>query len=165
MNNTNEEPAAAIWDRLDDLDDAELAMLVEAATSVIAEHTDEAGAKTYLEMPLRPASQVLKSTLADAGVAVDEEATAELVRNQKATRQLTVRVLRSLAQQPILAAEIETAYRDRQKMLVIDAGLISAAALLLLVLKLKRVKIGGVDVSFYDARQSALDSIRRLLGM
>lgn len=164
MNNTNEEPAV-IWDRLDDLDDAELTMLVEAAASVIADHTDEAGARTYLEMPPRPAGQILKSTLADAGVAVDEEAAAELVRDQKAARQLTVRVLRSLAQQPILAAEIEAAYRDRQRMLVIDAGLISAAALLLLVLKLKRVKIGGVDVSFYDARQSALDSIRRLLGM
>jgi len=164
VNNANEEPVD-IWGRLDDLDDAELAMLVEAAASVIADNTNEAGARIYLEMPPRPAGQILKSTLADAGVAVDDEEAAELVRDEVVTRQLAVHVLRSLAQQPVIAAEIEVAYRARQRMLVIDAGVISAAALLLLVLKLKRVKIGGVDVSFYDARQSALDSIRRMLGM
>ena len=43
-------------------------------------------------------------------------------------------------------------------------SLVTGIALLALVLKLNRIKVGKVDVTFFEARTSMLDQLRNLLG-
>ena len=59
------------------------------------------------------------------------------------------------------AAEVEAAYRDRQNLLTVGIDIILAAALLVLVLKVKRVKVGkeGTDVGFSKLSDGALKSV------
>jgi hypothetical protein len=49
----------------------------------------------------------------------------------------------------------------------LDMGVVTGPALLILLLKLKRIKIdsSGVDIELYDAQNSAIEMVRRMLGI
>jgi hypothetical protein len=153
----------SFWQQLETLDDDELASLSEAAKHVIADQ--EPSLVRYVEMPERPAGREISEELAKAGIAADEKLVVALLRNDNASRPLIVGVLQALGREPTLAADIEAAYRARREMLILDAGVLSAGALLLLVLKLKGIKIGAVQLDFYQAREGSISLVKRLLGL
>jgi len=57
------------------------------------------------------------------------------------------------------------AYRRRSEMMLADPGTLAAAALLLLVLKLKKVHVssGATEVDFYPIKNEILQALKGLL--
>jgi hypothetical protein len=151
-----------VWTRLDTLTDDELATLVAAARSVLVEQggADEEDAA----LPAGPAGAAIAAELAADGEDLSATGIAALLRDEAAARSLAEAVLREIGSQPELARLVAEAYEARRQMLAIDAGLVLAGALLVLVLKLKRIKIGKLDISFYEARESTVAHLRSLLG-
>lgn len=146
-----------VWDRLDELSEADLATLVAAAEHVFAAGDEDAAG--YAALPSGVAGTAIAAELAEDGTARSPTAVTAAVRD----RAMVLATLRTLAAEPVVADAVAEAYRKRRDMLAVDAGVLTAAALLLFVLKLKRIKIGKVDVSFYEARQGLLEQLRNLL--
>ncbi len=147
-----------VFQRLDELSDVELATLVAAAEHVIAGGDEDAA--EYTAMPTSMASAAIADEVGEDGTPASPEAVTAVVRD----RTMVLATLRTVAAEPAVADAVADAYRKRRDMLAIDGGLLTGAALLLFVLKLKRVKIGNVEVSFYEARQGVLEQLRMLLG-
>jgi hypothetical protein len=160
MNETRQE--TSIWTRLDELSDEELNAFAATAANVVADASDDPSAKETLTMPPGPAARELQAELGDA----DAARTEQLLSDPAAVREMNLTALRELAKSPELAAEIEEAWRARGEMMFIDGGLITGTALLLLIVKLKRVRAGkgGVDVEFYEAKNGVIAAIGHLLG-
>ncbi|MEV5956185.1 hypothetical protein AB0M11_20840 [Streptomyces sp. NPDC051987] len=161
---TDARPADEVWNRLEELADDEVATLVEAAEHVIGELADEPEAAMLAKMPVARVGIALTDVLRDAGADVDTDQVTALLRDEEQSRRLAVQTLREISADPALADEVAAAYRARREMMAVDAGLVLAGSLLLLVLKLKRIKVGKVDISFYEVRESALAQLRSLLG-
>ncbi|HEX9041054.1 MAG TPA: hypothetical protein VF838_08490 [Trebonia sp.] len=160
------QPADEVWSRLDELSDDEVATLVEAAEHVLADlaEDDEPGAAMLAKMPVAHVGPALADTLREAGTDVDPDAVTALLRDTERSRLLAVEALRGISAEPVLAEQVAAAYRARREMMAIDPSLVLAGSLLLLVLKLKRIKVGKVDISFYEVREGALAQLRSLLG-
>jgi|SRR5215472_11417505 len=150
-----------IWGRLEELSDDELGTLIAAALHVIAAETDDAD--DYLSMPVAVASAAIAGSLAEAGTTAEPQAIAGLVRDRDQARALALAALQPIGHEPGLAEMIADAYSERRRMMAVDPGLISAASLLVLVIKLRRIKIGKVDISFYEIREGVLAQLRNLL--
>jgi len=159
-----EQQTGSVFDRLDTLSDQDLSTLVAAAADVLAEGGDDPTAQETIEMPPGPAARELQSELTAAGLDVDEAAADGLVSDDAVSREVALVTLRELAKQPELAAEIEAAWKERSGMMVIDGGVLIGAALLLLVMKLKRVKVKDVEVEFYEAKSDIVNAVRGLVG-
>jgi hypothetical protein len=155
-----------VWERLDDLSDHELEGLVAAAISVLEEGADDPSLQNVADMPPGPTASELRSLLGGAGVEAEQAELEQLVTDEATARELALATLRELGREPQLAAAIEEAWRARSGMMIVDAGFVIAGALLLLVMKLKRVQVGKgeVDVEFYEAKSETLGAVRRLLG-
>jgi hypothetical protein len=163
VNETND---TSVWEQLDSLPDDQLNALVAAAASVLAEAGDDPAAAETLAMPPGAAARELRAQLDGAGVAVDEAEAERLVSDQAASREVALTVLRELGKEPGLAAEIEEAWRARRGMMVVEGGVLVGAALLLLVMKLKKLSVRreGLDVEFYEAKNDVLAAIKGFLG-
>jgi hypothetical protein len=162
---TNPAPPAVPWGQLEDLSDAEYLALSESALSVLR---DEAGNPPVVDADL-PAGQLrqqLTATLAAENIAAGPDAIDEIVTGEQLSRQVSLAIIGHLGQDTALRDEIERAYQARRQMMVLDGGVLTGAALLLLVTKLKRARVekGKLDVQFYQANSAALDQIRRILG-
>lgn len=158
---TDPSPADEVWGRLDELTDDELSTLVAAAAHVVA---DLAGEPDAPQLPVALAGAALAGELREAGTDADPDEVTALLQDGSRVRRLAVAALRPIAAEPDLAAEVAAAYRARREMMAVDAGMVLAGALLVLALKVKRIKIGKVDISFYEARASALEQLRAFLG-
>lgn len=163
---TDTQPADEVWSRLEELSDDEVATLVEAAEHVLADlaDPDEPEAAMLAKMPVAHVGSALADTLQEAGTDVDPDEVTALLRDAERSRRLVVQALREISAEPALAEQVAAAYRARREMMAVDASLLLAGSLLLLVLKLKRIKIGKVDISFYEVRESTLAQLRSLLG-
>ena len=161
----NEMGRDEVWERLDTLDDAELETLIAAASAVMADRADTPAAREALTMAPGPTARELRFELQGAGVEIDAEDAERLVSDEGASREAAIAALRELGKEPVLAEEIEEAWQARRGLMVIDAGLVSAGALLLLVMKLKRVKVGKgqAEVDFYEVKDGVLGALRRFL--
>jgi hypothetical protein len=147
----------------EELDDADLRLLLQAATSVLAESAhDESEAADLVERPPSVAA-------ADVGVAVggsERLAVDRLVDDPATDRALALVLVREVCAIPALRDEVDEAYAARKRMMVVDPGTVLAVSLLLLVLKLRRVKVGreGVDVELDPVRDGGLRLVAKLLG-
>ncbi len=152
------------WSALHALEEEEQLMLAEAAIDVLQEGARDAGeplAEDPTAMPVAILHRELEATLSENGVQVSlppDDATA--------SQPLALAVLTEIGKHPALRAEIEEAYRQRREMLIVDFGVCTGPALLYLVMKLKRVKLGkaGLDVSFYEYKDEMTDGIRAVVG-
>jgi hypothetical protein len=162
---TDEERKAPVWERLDSLSDHELNALISAAANVLTEGADPS-AQDAVGMPPGPAARAIRSELEGVGVEIDDAEAERFVSDDAVSREVALATLRELAKDPELASEIEDAWRARGGMMIIDAGILSGGALLLLVMKLKHVKVkkGEADVEFYEVKSGVLGAIRRFLG-
>lgn len=153
-----------IWGRLNDLTNGERKVLVDSAVAVLNGKLkpDETLSP---DMPTSVVRRHMVAALTDAGLASTQEE-ASAVMSSASDTDIVIAMLSGLASIPELANEIEQEYQRREQMLFLDAGLISGPALVILLLKLKRLKINssGIDVSFYDAHAWTAELIRRLFG-
>jgi hypothetical protein len=146
----------------EELDDADLRLLLQAAASVLAEAAeDEDEAADMVEMPASEAAAEVGATMGSAGGAA-----RRLVDDPAADRALALELVREVCAIPALRDEVDEAYAARKRMLVVDPGSILAVSLLLLVVKLRRVKVGreGVQVELDPIREGALKFAAKLLG-
>jgi hypothetical protein len=97
----------------------------------------------------------------DSSVAVDR-----LVDDPEVDRALAIALIQELCAIPALRDEVGEAYAARKGMMVVDPGSVLAVSLLLLVLKLRRVRVGreGVEVTLDPVRGGALKLVGSLLG-
>src|SRR5207237_2723867 len=98
------------------------------------------------------------------GITATDADTRKIVVDSTTTRSVAIALLRECIAKPELAEEIEAAYQSRRDMMVLDAGVVLAGALLLLVLKVKRIKVRDTEIEFYDVKENALRQIRSFLG-
>ncbi|NUR26773.1 MAG: hypothetical protein HOV83_13180 [Catenulispora sp.] len=167
---TDMQPADELWSRLAELSDDELATLTAAAEHVLADFADAADepeTAQVAQLPRMPVAHVgpaLAETLREAGTDVDPDDVTALLRDAEQARLLAIQALLEISTEPALAGEVAAAYRARREMMAVDPSLVLSGALLLFVLKLKRIKIGKVDISFYELRDGVLAQLRSLLG-
>jgi hypothetical protein len=157
------EERPTVWTRLESLSDTELRALVEASIEVLQQDGAASVEDDVLELPPGALRRELRSALIENGVEADEHAAEEVLQRTEMSRPVALALLGEIAREPALAQEIEAAYRARQGMMVVDPATLLAGALLVLALKLKRVKVGDVDVSFYPMKERALTAVRDIL--
>jgi hypothetical protein len=154
----------SVWDRLPELSDAELRALVEAALSVLR---DEAGTSVDFDpsMPPRRLRTDLRQNLEAEGLAPDDATLERLVADDETSREVATALLESIAEQPALQQEVERVYEERRGMMLLDGGVLLGSALLLLVMKLKHLKVerGKLDVGFYEASDTAIARVARIV--
>jgi hypothetical protein len=162
---TNPAPPRIPWGLLDDLTDAEYQALAESALSVLRE---EAGDRPLVgaELPASQLRQQLTAELAAEDIAADDHAIDEIVTGEPLSRQVSLAIIGHLGEDTALRDDIEKVYQARRQMMVLDGGVLTGAALLLLATKLKRARVqkGKLDVQFYKANSAALDQIKRIIG-
>lgn len=148
------------------LSDRELGMLTESAAAVIADAAgDDPDVRELRELPPSALTPDLADELSQAGVIVDEQALDRLCEDIQASRTLAIAFLEQACTIPALRTEIDAAYAARRRLLVADPATIVSVALLVLVLKLRRVKLGrdGLDVTFDPVRGTITSIINDLL--
>jgi len=150
------------WSKLNELSDQELASLVESAIFVLKQ-SDVPGAPSPTEMPAGPMTKALEQLLGERGA--DRSAAGRVVKQRELARPVAVALLTAISTEPALAQEVERVWRERGGLLVVGTGAILAAALLFLVLKLKKVKAnkGGVEIDFDKLSTGALGSVFKFL--
>jgi hypothetical protein len=156
------EENTSVWTRLESLSDSELRALVEASIDVLQQDGAASVEDDMLELSPSGLRRQLRSALVENGVEADERAAEQVLERTEMSRPVALALLEEIAREPALAQEIEAAYRAREGMMVEPATLF-AGALLVLALKLKRVKVGDVDVSFYPMKERALTAVRDIL--
>jgi hypothetical protein len=149
----------------DRLDERQLGLLVESAASVLGD-IDRESADEVIGLPTGALTAELKSALASEGVQADDSRVRELIMSQQADRELALAFVRQICTIPALCAEVNAAYEDRTRMLVVDPVTILAVSVLVLVIKLRHVRVGrdGVEVKLDPIKGGMLDSVRQLLG-
>lgn len=153
-----------VWDRLESLSDQQLSTLVESALFVLEQGGDGEG-PSPAALPAGAMAEALRGLLRERGA--DERVAARITGETALSRPLATLILTELATEPALAREIEAVWKKRTGMMAVGAGVILAAALLALVLKLKRVKVQGakeVDVQFDKLSDGALGRVLKFLG-
>jgi hypothetical protein len=155
----------SVWDHLDELAEGERKALVDSAVSVLNRKLQPAEA-IAVDMPASQLKGQMATALAEEGLPATQESVSALM-SSAADPSSIVAVLSALSSVPGLREEIDQAYRRRQEMMVLDLGMVTGPVLIVLLLKLKRIKIdsSGVDVQFFDAHKSAVEMIRRMIGM
>lgn len=151
-----------MWDRLDELSEKDLAILTAATVSILAEQPT--ADKPVRDLPPSKLAEELVSILADSGLAAPKSIARQLA-TEPAPRELLIPILTAIGAQHGLAQQIMDAYEAQKQMMIIDAGLVSAAALLILVLKLRKVRIANkVEIDFYQVTSSVLNALRQFMG-
>jgi len=155
----------SVWEHLGELTDGQRKDLVESAVAVLRDGLQPDEAITS-DMPASVVRGQMAAALAEAGLPASEQ-DASAAMSSASGPDAVLTMLSALAQVPGLREEIEQAYRRRQDMMVLDFGIITGPALMILLLKLKRIKINssGVDVQLYDAHKSTIEMIRQMLGI
>jgi hypothetical protein len=155
----------SVWEHLDELTDGERKALVDSAVAVLSKDL-QPGEKITSDMPASLVRGRMASALSGAGLPASQQ-DASAAMSSASGEDAVVTMLSSLSQVPGLSEEIEEAYRRRQDMMFLDMGVVTGPALLILLLKLKRIKIdsSGVDIELYDAQNSAIEMVRRMLGI
>ena len=149
------------------LSDRELGLLTECAVAVIADGAgDDPDVRELRELPPSALAPDLIDALSRSGVIVGEREIDQLCQDSQASRALAIELLEQACAIPALRAEIDAAYVARRRMLVADPVTIVSITLLVLVLKLRRVKLGhdGLDVTLDPVRNVIASIIKDLLG-
>ncbi|MEP7299997.1 MAG: hypothetical protein ABI699_00590 [Caldimonas sp.] len=167
MNDTPGPAAAAApldWNKLDALTDPQFAALVDAAIFVLEGGGEGGGPVAVGQMPASVLTQALAASFDERGF--DGKAAERIVRQPQLSRPVATLLLQQLAGEPAIAAAIEQAWRQRGGMLFVGTASILAAALLLLVVKLKKFKADktGVTVEFDKLSNGALGAVFKFIG-
>lgn len=156
------------FDDLRSLSDQQLKKLVEAAFTVIEpadlSEVDEFDARTAPPTVLR--SEV--STGLKSYVSEDTAAKAlDSLQSSVEDRAIAIALLTAMGSQPAMRSEIEAAYMRRSDMMFVDPVSLSILALVVLIIKVKRVRVrkGRLDVDFESLKPEVLRALLEGLGL
>jgi hypothetical protein len=116
-------------------------------------------------MPPSALIHALEQSLGERGL--DPTAATRVVREAELSRPVAILLLEEISTEPALAAEIERVWRERGGMLFVGTATVLAAALLLLVVKLRKVKVNraeGVEIDFDKLSNGALGAVFKFIG-
>jgi hypothetical protein len=150
------------WSELDQMSDRGVAALVDSAIFVLKQ--SDVGGPAPTEMPASVMTKALEQLLAERGA--DAGAAGKVVKQAELSRPIALALLSAIATEPALAQEIERVWRERGGLLFVGVDVILSAALLLLVLKLKKVKVNkdGVVVILDKLSTGAISNVFKLVG-
>jgi hypothetical protein len=156
----------AWWESPEQLSDVDLRTLVQAASSVLAREGDGQVPGDLAQMPQSMVAQELRTAVEQQGVSLDERAAERIARGDLA-RGMAIEVVRELGRDPDLRAAIDEAYEASRQLMVLDPGTLAVAALLVIAVKIRRVRVGGgnVDVQFDPVKAGILSRITELIGL
>jgi hypothetical protein len=142
-----------------------LQLLMRAASAVLLDGTDEDELQDLVSAPPEVLADDASRTLEEEGVSADPAAVAELARAGTRDRELALGLLAQICAMPPLRAEVDARYESLKRMMVLDPVTVAAVALLVLVIKLRKVKVGreGVELTLDPIKASGLDLVKDLL--
>jgi hypothetical protein len=130
--------------------DNQMAQWVEAAIGVVgADAEGRAIAAQVIELPPRVLRRQLEEAIVAQGFSAEQAAlVAEASMDADRCSGLAPAVVSALQVDPALATEISDAFSNRRDLMAVDPVTIALGALLLLVLRVKRVRVSkdGVEV-------------------
>jgi hypothetical protein len=148
------------------LTDSNVAKLAEAAIGVL-EPADEEGADLH-SLPPAVIQEQIAAAAQSLGVTPEEAAQlAVAAAREDLAPGVAQTVVAELQRDEALAGEIADAYERRQDLMAVDPLTISAAALLLLVLRVRRVRISkkdGVDVTLDPLKADVVKAVLSFVG-
>jgi hypothetical protein len=142
------------------------AKLAEAAIGVL-EVADEEAPDLQLLPPAAMRQQIAEAAEAIGVTPEDAAQLAEAAVSENLAPGVAEVVVSELERDDALAAEIADAYERRRDLMAIDPLTISAAALLLLVLKVRRVRISkreGVDITLDPLKPEVVKAVLSFVG-
>lgn len=146
--------------------DVDAAKLAEAAIGVL-EPADEEGADLQ-SLPPAAIQEQIAAAAESLGVTADEAAQLAAAASREDLAAGVARtVVAELQRDEALAGEIADAYERRQELMAVDPLTISAAALLLLVLRVRRVRVSrqdGVDVTLDPLKADVVKAVLGFVG-
>jgi hypothetical protein len=151
------------------LSDDQLGLLTRCAVTVIGEGADDDADVEVAEIRELP-SVVLAPDLAEAlraaGVPAGDEQIERLAGETASNRTLAIALLEQICAVPALRAEVDAAYTAQQRQMIVDPVTIGVIGLVLLVMKLRRVKVGkdGLDVTLDPMQDVMAETIKGLIG-
>ena len=154
---------------LSTLTDDQLGLLTQCAVTVLAEGAGgdaDVDVDELRELPAAVLAPDLAEALRAAGVPAGEQQIERLAEETTATRTLAIALLEQICAVPALRAEVDAAYTAHQRLMIADPVTIMAIGLVLLVMKLRRVKVGkdGLDVTLDPMHEVMAKVIKGLLG-
>jgi hypothetical protein len=148
------------------LTDQDIAKLAEAAIGVLA--PEDADGADLQSMPPSVIQYEIAAASASLGLTADEATRlAEAAAREDLAPGLAQTVVTELRRDEALAGEIAEAYERRKDLMAVDPLTISAAALLLLVLRVRRVRISkqeGVDVTLDPLKADVVKAVLSFVG-
>jgi hypothetical protein len=148
------------------LTDQDIAKLAEAAIGVLA--PEDADGADLQSMPPSVIQDEIAAASESLGLTADEAARlAEAASREDLAPGLAETVVAELRRDEALAGEIAEAYERRKDLMAVDPLTISAAALLLLVLRVRRVRISkqeGVDVTLDPLKADVVKAVLSFVG-
>lgn len=146
--------------------EADVAKLAEAAIGVL-EPADEEGGDLE-SLPPAAIQEQIAAAAESLGVTAEEAARlAAAASREDLAPDVARAVVEELQRDEALAGEIADAYERRQELMAVDPLTISAAALLLLVLRVRRVRVskqGGVDVTLDPLKADVVKAVLSFAG-
>jgi hypothetical protein len=150
------------WERPERLDESDQQQLLRAAASVLARKGDvDVGGDNVADIPPRALSASLHAALGKQGVSVSEEEVRGLVDGPRA-REAAPALLTELGREPRLREAINDAVRASGELMVVEpASWALTAAVVLLIVKLRRIRIDktGIDVELDPVREGVLKQV------
>jgi hypothetical protein len=148
------------------LTDTDVAKLAEAAIGVL-EPADEEGVDLQT-MPRSVMQEQIAAAARSLGVTAEESARlAEAAAREDLAPDVAQAVVAELQRDEALADEIADAYERRKDLMAVDPLTISAAALLLLVLRVRRVRVSkkeGIDVTLDPLKADVVKAVLSFVG-
>lgn len=146
--------------------DPTVAKLAEAAIGVL-EPADEDGADLQSMPPAALRAEITAAAQSLGVTAEDAARLAEAAARDDLAPGVAEAVVAELQRDEALAEEIADAYERRQDLMAVDPLTISAAALLLLVLRVRRVRVSrkdGVDVTLDPLKADVVKAVLSFVG-
>ena len=154
----------SVLDRYPNLEEQELTNLVTAASQVLMEfgEADQALPIDLLDMPPGSAVEIISSDLPVREEGLDQ--LRNMVAEPEQARLLSIEVLRVICESDLLRQAVEERYEQLEQKMFTPELFLLAGALVVLAIRIKRIKLGESEVSFYPAGDEVKAFLTSLLG-
>lgn len=163
----NETPIPVWCENPEMLSDRQLGLVIDSAAAVLAEGAgDDIDVREIRQLPSTVLAPDLAEALVQAGVRTSQQDILQFSEEAARNRALAIALLRQIRNVPALCAEVDAAYEASKRLMIADPITIGAISLFLLIMKLRRIKIGreGLDVTLDPIRNGMASAIKDLIG-
>jgi hypothetical protein len=155
----------SIWDKYPNYSEQELATLTKVASQVLlVSGGDEVSEIETLDLPSRVAAREVAEVLHETVPEITASSVQRLLESRAMSSDLSLQILGVLKEQPDLAELIAAEYEEATRQMAV-AEILLAAALLVLVCKLKTIKISksGMEITFDPFSEKITELLSLLL--